>query len=209
MKYLPITMTGESVGGCDAGSKTQTRRVLPLRGVGAADEWSAVDHPVPGIRSRAGVFVASRYRAGDHLWVQETWSRDALTVYPCPTAWYRWDFERLGGDDPASGEHSAECRRSSSGIPLADCFACAGKFRWRSPRFMPRGVSRITLEVTAVRIQRLQQLSDADAIAEGVRAAPPLSAAVVFARRWDDLNLKRAPWSSNPWVSAVGIRRVR
>lgn len=90
----------------------------------------------------------------------------------------------------------------------------------------PRGASRITLEVTEVRVQRLQEISEDDARAEGVTGphygrwtdsegglVPPASEparpwAHSFAVAWQAINGKRAPWSSNPWVWAISFRRL-
>lgn len=103
---------------------------------------------------------------------------------------------------------------------------------WRPSIFMPRWASRITLEVTEVRAERLQAISEDDAKAEGVTMVPfypddglPLSqgfmfgkddgasplhnsAAKAFARLWDAINADRASWASNPWVWVISFRRL-
>lgn len=84
----------------------------------------------------------------------------------------------------------------------------------RLARFMPRSVSRLTLEVTEVRVQRLQEISEADARVEG----PPLwieeagarterNPKTAFRILWDSINGAGA-WEKNPWVWAISFRRV-
>nr|WP_245290857.1 hypothetical protein [Methyloligella halotolerans] len=78
---------------------------------------------------------------------------------------------------------------------------------------MPRWASRLTLKVTEVRVQRLQRISEADAIAEGCPGVlgpnPDFpdewdpSPQEQYRDLWDSLNAKRAPWESNPWVVAI------
>lgn len=89
--------------------------------------------------------------------------------------------------------------------------------RWRPSIYMPKGLSRIKLELTGVRVQRLQAISEEDARAEGApalaegvddAAAFGLRHTVGFARLWDSINLDRAPWAANPWVWALTFKRV-
>lgn len=162
---------------------------------------------------------------GDRLYVKETWSKSALSVYPCPAAWYRADFWQY--DDPASAEHVRGCNRNQG-----DCFACAadreGHFRWRSAGCMPRAIARLRYEIEAVRVQRLNSITEEDAQAEGAEPVPhelgtvwrfesyaprisftSTSAKQSFAGIWTYLNDGRGwPWVRNPWVYAVTFRRV-
>lgn len=84
---------------------------------------------------------------------------------------------------------------------------------WLPSIHMPRWASRIFLEVTEVRVERLQAISEEDACAEGVPAsngaAPTGWARQNFADLWDEINGVRAPWASNPWVWAITFRRVQ
>ena len=87
---------------------------------------------------------------------------------------------------------------------------------WRSPLFMPRWASRITLIVTDVRVQRVQEISEDDAIAEGwpgpvtelgFPVAKPLN---WYERLWDSINAKRpgCSWADNPFVAAISFRVI-
>jgi hypothetical protein len=85
--------------------------------------------------------------------------------------------------------------------------------KWRPSIFMPRQLSRITLEVTAVRVERLQDITDNDAMAEGISEDDVLRIGALWARDafkalWDSINGKRAAWVSNPWVAVVTFRRL-
>lgn len=81
--------------------------------------------------------------------------------------------------------------------------------RWKSPIYMPRWASRLTLEIVSVRVERLQAISLDDAIAEaaGPGEHPCEDAIRYFVDAWDRLNAKRGyPWASNPWVWALTFR---
>ncbi len=104
--------------------------------------------------------------------------------------------------------------------------------KWRSPWFMPRWAARTQLNVTHARLVRLQDLSEHDAVAEGVEPYTPPHGhtspeqrvpgpgfdccrlgdqphRLPFADLWDELNGKRAPWASNPWVWAYTFYAVK
>lgn len=84
----------------------------------------------------------------------------------------------------------------------ADGDSLHGYNGWRPSIFMPRWASRITLEVTGVRVERVQEISEEDAQAEGV--AHRCDYKVV----WDAINGKKYPWSSNPWVWVIEFKRA-
>lgn len=138
---------------------------------------------------------------GDRLWVRETFTPHYF-------------------DDGRPG-YRADWNTRASDV--------ASEPRWRPSIFMPRELSRITLDIASVRVERLQNISEDDARAEGVssdadmlralrhvrgaaavRAVPSRlhSARNNFAALWDEINGERAPWSSNPWVWAVSFARV-
>jgi len=85
---------------------------------------------------------------------------------------------------------------------------------WRPSIFMSRRASRLTIEVVNVRIERVQAISDADAMAEGCASSADWQAfgAVAFQQLWDSINGERfegrARWEKNPWVWVVEFRRA-
>ncbi|NYT22988.1 hypothetical protein H0A73_05195 [Alcaligenaceae bacterium] len=88
--------------------------------------------------------------------------------------------------------------------------------RWRPSIHMPLWASRITLEITGVRVERLLEISSADALAEGVNVHPdhhdkPASSVYspvqAFRDLWEDINGAGA-WTENPWVWVVEFRRA-
>jgi hypothetical protein len=151
-KERPILFSGEMVKAILEGRKTQTRRVIKPQ-PGDKPSWAAYGpYSGPGGwhwigENDSGQFadswpqspIACPYSIGDRLWVKETW-RPILSGI------------KQGGFDYKADDPSA------SGI---------GFIPWKSGRFMPRWASRITLEITAVRPERLQAISEEDAAAEG------------------------------------------
>ena len=237
MKERPILFSAPMVRALLAGTKTQTRRVLKTRpaphgdircfdmpggrhslivddamGLAWVPAGSGPREPWPAERMRG----ASPYGgAGDRLWVRETWSKDAADrVYPCPGIWYRADFKT---DDPATGEHARHCKAEQTNRPDGECFACACRFRWKPSIHMLRRDSRITLDVAGVRVERLQDISGRDVLAEGVDNGKSNPAQGVrwenmqrlaFESLWSSINGAES-WSSNPWVWVVEFRRVQ
>jgi hypothetical protein len=81
---------------------------------------------------------------------------------------------------------------------------------------MPRWASRIALEITNVRVERLQDISEEDAQAEGVPKSITQYGLTIdyenyrepFIELWDKINGKKHPWASNPWVWVVEFRKI-
>lgn len=136
-------------------------------------------------------FKYCKYQIGMNLWVRETWCVehrfDTITPSKISEAaiipiWYR-------ATDDLSG---------ASLIP--------GK--WRSSVHMPRWASRILLEITDVRVERLQKISEADAVAEGA-GYWGCDTVEVFQDLWDSINAKRGySWSSNPWCWCISFKKI-
>jgi hypothetical protein len=130
---------------------------------------------------------------GDRLWVRETWA-------PREDVDPRTDLEKA--------RHYTRYR--ADGGDLADEWHCYR--RWRSSIHMPRWASRLTLEVTDVRVERLQDISEADARAEGVDPmivlpGDQVSYVAAFGDLWAGINGAES-WDANPWVWVVGFKRI-
>ena len=87
--------------------------------------------------------------------------------------------------------------------------------KWTPSIFMPRKASRLTLEILSVRVERVQDISEADAEAEGIQfirehpdADETLTARQLFEALWDSINAKKSPWSANEWVWVISFKRV-
>lgn len=246
MRELPILMHARSVRGIMAGSKTQTRR--PVKHHLLFPPKEAEHHGEAKWRFRHGVIfedLCCPYgQPGDRLYVRETWqadmSQETVRAFdhsfpmlwhqtPEPwrvpknveVAWYRADGRRLHVVDGRP-----EPRLESTEPPLARLIEETDGFKWLPSIHMPRWASRILLEVTEVRVERVQDISPGDIAAEGV--APPLIAGQDFCidgelwppgvekvraawrQLWDSTNAHRPEfsWANNPWVWAVSFRRV-
>lgn len=161
--------------------KTQTRRVLKPQpsGIAQAERIAPKSWRIFPESDRCSIdFKAPPYAPGDRLWVREAWCR----VSDNPMS----EIATLASGDGIAYRATDDDEMS---IPP----------RWRSPIFMPRWASRLTLTVTNVRVQRLQDISEADAIAEGIDDRDPVCG---YSELWDSLHGPDA-WDANPWVAAI------
>jgi hypothetical protein len=245
VRERPILFSGPMVRAILDGKKTQTRRVVnpqPVLNLDTDDvaeigspeslvlgyfsgstpyRWSAKDGSPEETPCPYGI-------PSDRLWVRETWATgkaldgkspkkiatsclDAGYAKPWAPIWYEADGSRPDNETANTFE---------------------GKGKSRPSIFMPRWASRILLDVVDVRVERLNDISEMDARAEGISQVtfipddgfPPslgymvgkddgksplhTSAKECFKKLWDDINGERAPWSSNPWVWVVTFKRV-
>ncbi len=214
----PILFSGPMVKAILAGTKTQTRRVVKFPKLSNTTRIADA-RPGKSLFARQSVLevpygdpsddpferVYPPFELGGQLWVRETWQ---------PI----WATDAR----PPHGESSSE--GWAIGYPATD-----GVQEWHDEDkgvvptckpsiFMRRWMSRITLEVTEVRVERLQAISEADAKAEGVETRRDLAhlayeivpARTAFEELWDSINGKRegCAWSANPWVWVVSFKRI-
>ena len=188
MKERPIIFSADSVKAIIDGRKTQTRRVVKPMLQDGASLAVVLSNGLAKFDYGNGLYVDDRlcpYGARyNTLWVRETWQR-------CPTC---------GNLDYRAGVNLGDsCRSCNEGL---------GK--WKSPLFMFRENSRITLEITDVRVERLQDINFRDLQAEAVGMQGELTKAMEeYMQIWDSLNAKRGyPWSSNPWCWVIEFQKV-
>ena len=151
----------------------------------------------------SAVWVKVPWAVGDRAWVRETWAQHTRAE----------DRVYAKGDGHPWG---SPIYRATFGAILAP--ACEGFTPWRSPIHMPRWASRLTLMIEDVRVQRLQDISEEDARAEGSQeptlrnlggdlAQAAMSERQVFSRLWDHIHGPGA-WGQNPWIYALTFRPV-
>lgn len=211
MKERPILFSSPMVRAILEGRKTQTRRVFkgltPPNCAGIhtckVDEGFAKFHLNGQLSMHEGEWTKSPYEVRDRLWVKETF------------AWHLC----AGNEDHEQAHYRAD----------SDCCPRDGERirKWKPSIFMPRAASRITLEITGVRVERLNEIKATDCIAEGIepytinmgigsvttfrnyRTGNMKAAAITsFETLWDSINAKTHPWASNPWVWVLEFRKL-
>jgi len=147
MKERPILFSGPMVRAIMEGRKTQTRRIVkgcfpPITG---PDHWN-------DFTDQAHVFKCPYGKPGDQLWVREAWA---------------WGTGPADGQEPTKDNTAIIYREDwERTYPKGSDYDLSGS--WKPSIHMPRWASRIQLEVTGVRVERLQDISEEDAWAEGV-----------------------------------------
>lgn len=180
-KERPILFSGEMVKAILAGRKTQTRRVIK-------PQPTIRDGFIYGMQSGGSVeyfqrapwhFASPHYKVGQRLWVKETF-QIVPTGHSGTMPIYRAD---------------GEIDRIVPG-------------KWKPSIFMPRIRSRITLEITDVRVERLNAISEEDAKAEGCCGVTSTCFGVPNYRYvWESIN-GPGSWAKNPWVWCITFRHI-
>lgn len=142
------------------------------------------------------------YQPGDVLYIRETWTEE------CEKYYYRADYDSdyLDPCETLSGGYPASCRNH----PGCDgCMATSTRIHWHPSIHMPKEAARIWLKVTDVRVERLQDMTDDDAEAEG--CFDYTSITLGFPDVWDSTikksDLDRYGWDANPWVWVIEFER--
>ncbi|HHN5367024.1 TPA: hypothetical protein ACQ8UR_003893 [Escherichia coli] len=216
----PIFFNAEMVRAILEGRKTQTRRLMKIQpklnggmyevfGAG----WSSGMNSVPAMLGHSLATNCPFGQPGDRLWVRETWAD--VNASGIPAIAYRADKDvLLLTEDESFHDENGEVNYNDSRIekyPFAQWYSDlvdGTEGRWRPSIHMPRWVSRISLGITNVRVERLHSISEADAKAEGVFPAayaitPPEAACRVgFGDTWRSIYGEES-WTANPWVWVI------
>ena len=126
----------------------------------------------------------AKYQVGDILWVRETWGKD---------------------------ENGEYVYRTNYGTTEDDSFP-PSMFKWKPSIHMPKEAARIFLKVTNIRVERLQDISEEEAIKEGAKAYGPnncsgTSTRIAFAEIWDKTTTEHE-WRTNPWVWVIEFEKI-
>lgn len=239
MKERPIAFNARMVRAILEGKKTQTRRVvnvLPSQAVNIAswERWVVDDEPqfresglplwvASGTDGDAYEYGCKYGDPGDRLWVRETWCGQVDYA----TGGLKWDddgntyavYYRATDPDVVACDDDGGTKFNRDGSEASP---------WKPSIHMPRWASRILLEITGVRVERLQDISGRDCIAEGIDAEqvlgygpnkgyPLVDPGINTENRllknactelWDSINGKTHPWASNPWVWVIEFKIV-
>ena len=216
----PIIFSGAMVRAILDGRKTQTRRVIKPQPWEVMPPRTGEPKWPYGFRYHKGSetngdpypMVCPYGAPGDHLYVRETWQTvnsecGPGIAYKADSHFMQPEFD--GEDFGAGPSYNYEKYPGDYCMWYTDL--CGGApasegYHWRPSIHMPRWASRITLEILDVRVERVQDISQA----EGMGIFPhSMSATKRFRELWDKINSKRGfPWASNPWVWVIEFRRL-
>jgi hypothetical protein len=204
LKEHPILFNGDMVNAILSGKKTQTRRViLPQpETILAWEEWikdgTTLAFTIAGENEWKCRYAS---KLGDTLWVRETWAGVDWLAYDCDK------------DPPETIGYRADKSARYMGTPLATEHWNWDLVKWKPSIHMPKWACRLRLEVTEVRVERVQDITWDDAIAEGVtedECRPyRINQVEWFEQLWDSINAKRGySWDSDPWVWVIEFEVV-
>lgn len=232
MKERPIIMGAESIRAILAGKKSQTRRIIKPRIYPTAIYEGFIDGQHQLYESRGGLVYRRNCPygvPGDRLWVRETWRIMSMPEDPIR---FQYKADMAVNEERAYEDCGWTCERyeqwyerqarkvqedcDKAGLPKDEdapgynwtIETCPT--RWQPSIHMPKFAARIWREVVSIRVERVQDITIADAIAEGyetnLRWPDPID---WFRDLWDSLNAKRGhAWSANDWVWVVSFKVV-
>lgn len=198
MRERPIIFNTENVRTILSGRKTQTRRVIKPQPPDSHTRRCACTGRTHFYRATdftPDMFTVQwLYNQHDRLWVRETWKTYSTVIASAIN--YKADDTIIEKDYP---------------FPKYDWpWILKHTNKWCSPFFMPRWASRLTLEILNIRIERLQEITMKDCLAEGfvgdITNGTPKGK---FIKLWDSINLKRGfGWDKNPWIFVIEFKKL-
>lgn len=229
MKEHPILFSTEMVQAILKGRKTQTRRVVKF------PKWMQVDTTIED----CGQVWCERELAqdrcpygqvGDRLWVRETFVLESDLGWDIKLPTDR-PIKTISDDFDNGVYHLIPHYRATEPEPnivSEEQEDFDDRTRWKPSIFMPRWASRITLEITGIRVERLQEIDELGALNEGtpekywdlqqgdmqtsagIVKGPFLTGTAVkaYSRLWDKINGKKHSWESNPWVWVIEFKKI-
>lgn len=192
-KERPILFSAPMVNAILDGSKTQTRRALrhqpeEIKHMFMKNNMSYVEN-IHGVEIPH--WSCPYGKVGDKLWVREAWNHSNFPFGPLESGcdiFYRADYL----DDPLG----PDLEKSEDGI----------RRKWKPSIHLPRWASRINLEITGIRLERLQDISDDDCLAEGSEnSSLPGIIREKYKQIWESINGPES-WNANPWVWVIEFR---
>ena len=199
MKERPILFSGEMVRAILEGRKTQTRRVVKnlaeatmnmlkkCSSVKIKGAKTILDFGHKSLELNSEIFFKCPYgKVGDRLWVRESFCTAPVIEEDDAPYLYMADMDGL----------------------------CLENIRWKPSIHMPREASRILLEITDIRVERLNDISEEDAVKEGLDSShSSFSCSGLFAKQkfqklWESIN-GAGSWEKNPWVWVVEFKVVK
>lgn len=218
MKERPILFNAAMVRAIIEGKKTQTRRVVKPR-KDLSFGCLLQPHELAG-EVNAGDYMNCPYgKPGDRLWVRETWcgqldSHTSQLIYNEDGNTYKCLY-RADGEHVVLDDGDGFTKHNKDGSEASP---------WKPSIHMPRDCSRINLEITGVRVERLNDISDADAEAEGLSKFPHkgdfayawkdgdkhghATATGAYRNLWEEIN-GPGSWDANPWVWVVEFKQIQ
>jgi hypothetical protein len=206
MKERPILFSAPMVRAILDGTKTQTRRVVKLPIIDKSFGCEIAGCEING-ELESGHLISPYGEVGDQLWVRETFAE----VGTCDPQWILY----------RASDYMQQVRKYGFDNYLAE-----KEVKWKPSIFMPRYASRIQLEITNIRVERLTVISEDDSYAEGIERLYPDSpehnhasimignghynfnkAAGCYKFLWEHIN-GAGSWAKNPWVWVIEFKRV-
>lgn len=217
----PVIFNSEMVMATLDGRKTQFREVIkpqPDVAYGGVCKIYLEQHPFQGgfISEAVGRFVETGIKDGTMAWVAYDWCENAVGIedenwiklkyYPGDILYVRetfcevpYEYEHI----PINGGHITLPRFAYKADSEVDCTGI-----WKSPVCMPREAARIFLKVKNVRVERLQEITEEDAKAEGMMMIGMETYRDEFVEFWDHFNRKYS-WESNPFIWVIEFEIIK